>query len=78
MKYYEVSQDELKCLLHLAHKAAALEEGGVDNWGWYGESISDFIEEKKKEFPPLKDDPDVCLEDIAEESLKQYKIIRED
>lgn len=78
MKYYEVSQDELKDLLYSANKITALENGGVDNWDWYGESISDFIEAEKQEFPSLKDDPDVYLEDIAEESLKQYKVVRED
>ena len=78
MKYYEVSQDELKDLLYSANKMTALENGGVDNWDWYGESISDFIKEEKQEFPSLKDNPDVYLEDIAEESLKQYKVVRED
>ena len=78
MKYYEINEDDLKNLLYQAHKLTALEWGGVDNWGWYGESISEFCEKIKKEIPALKDEPEVYLEDIADEALKQYKVIRED
>lgn len=78
MKMYQVPEDQLIELLENQMLCNALQAGGVDNWDWYGESISDFIEEEKQEFPSLKDDPDVYLEDIAEESLKQYKVVRED
>ena len=78
MKYYEINEEDLKNLLYQAHKLTALESGGVDNWGWYGESISEFCKEVKEEIPALKDEPEVYLEDIADEALKQYKVIRED
>lgn len=78
MKYYEIDEHDLKNLLYQAHKLTALESGGVDNWGWYGESISEFCKEVKEEIPALKDEPEVYLEDIVDEALKQYKVIRED
>ena len=78
MKYYEIDEQDLKNLLYQAHKLTALESGGVDNWGWCGESISEFCKEVKEEIPALKDKPEVYLEDIANEALKQYKVIRED
>ena len=43
-KYYKISYSELRELLHDSLMLAALENGGVDNWEWYGASISDFIE----------------------------------
>ena len=78
MKYYEVDEQDLKSLLYQAHKLTALESGGVDNWNWYGESIFEFCKKVKEEIPALKDEPEVYLEDIADEALKQYKVIRED
>lgn len=78
MKYYEVNEEDLKNLLYQAHKLTALESGGVDNWSWYGESIFEFCKKVKEEIPALKDEPEVYLEDIADEALKQYKVIRED
>ena len=77
-KIYLVPESDLRSILHAALMLNALECGGVDNWGWYGESISEFCKEVKEEIPALKDEPEVYLEDIANETLKQYKVIRED
>lgn len=78
MKYYEIDEHDLKNLLYQAHKLTALESGGVDNWSWYGESISDFCEEAKEEIPALKNNSEVYLEDIVDEVIKNYKVIREE
>lgn len=78
MKYYEIDEQDLKSLLYQAHKLTALESGGVDNWSWYGESISEFCKEVKEEIPALKDESEVYLENIVDETLKQYKVIREE
>lgn len=43
-KVYAVYQSELIELLHDSMKLAALENGGVDNWEWYGASIHEFEE----------------------------------
>lgn len=39
-----VPKEELIELIKALYKLAALENGGVDNWEWYGESISDFLD----------------------------------
>lgn len=41
-KTYQVSENELIELIHDSMKLCALENGGVDDWEWYGISISDF------------------------------------
>lgn len=54
MKYYIVEENLLKELWINDLKLAALENGGVDNWEWYGESINDFLKEQKaKNFEEL-------------------------
>lgn len=45
MKYYKISEDELRELLYDSLKLEALENGGVDNWEWYGASINDFLKD---------------------------------
>ena len=78
MKYYEIKENDLRGLLYEAYQLRALENGGVDNWSWYGESISDFCEEMREEIPALKNEPEVYFEDIVDEVIKDYKIIREE
>ena len=39
-----VPKEELIELIEALYKLAALESGGVDNWEWCGESISDFLD----------------------------------
>ena len=39
-----VPKEELIELIEALCKLAALETGGVDNWEWYGESISAFLD----------------------------------
>ena len=41
-KTYQVSESELVELIHDSMKLCALENGGIDNWMWYGDSIQDF------------------------------------
>lgn len=54
-KYYKISYSELRELLHDSLMLAALEGGGVDNWEWYGTSISDFIENNSQNSGTLYD-----------------------
>ena len=62
MKNYYICESELLELLTAYHKLAALENGGVDNWGWYGYSVMDYLEAHgKNEF-----------EDIARDELGDY------
>ena len=39
-----IYESELRELLHDSLKLSALESGGVDNWGWYGEALCDYLE----------------------------------
>lgn len=54
-KYYKISYSELRELLHDSLMLAALESGGVDNWEWYGASISDFIKNNNQNGGTLYD-----------------------
>ena len=69
MKYYAVSEDELRELIHDSMKLCALESGGVDNWEWYGASIQDFIK--------ANGNPDDDIYDIAEKELQTHEVIYE-
>lgn len=39
-----VPKEELTELIEAFYKLAALESGGVDNWEWCSESVSDFLD----------------------------------
>lgn len=39
-----VPKEELTELIEALYKLAALENGGVDNWEWCSESVSDFLD----------------------------------
>ena len=45
MKYYLIEESRLKQLLESEARLDALEYGGVDNWEWYGESLSHYLDE---------------------------------
>ncbi len=64
-KYYKVSESELRELIHDSMKLCALEDSGVDDWEWYGDSIQDFIKENGN--------PDDGIYDIAEKELENYE-----
>ena len=59
-KKYQISEKELRTLLDAYHRLAALEYGGVDNWEWYGESISDYLNGYED------------FDDIVNEEIKKY------
>lgn len=40
-----ISKEEYKYLLKRDDKLQALENGGVDNWEWYSDSLADFYKE---------------------------------
>lgn len=45
MKKYLITESRLQELLEAEATLIALECGGVDNWDWYSESISEHYEE---------------------------------
>lgn len=44
-KKYIIPENLFKELLDSYITLMALEEGGVDNWEWYGESVKDYYKE---------------------------------
>jgi len=43
-----ISKEEYDELIHRDEILTALENGGVDNWEWYGESLSNYFNSKNK------------------------------
>ena len=43
----------------------ALEQGGVDNWSWCGESIRDFLDRHSAN----------DFDDLVEEEIRQYEVV---
>ena len=41
-----IEREKLISLISDSLKLQALESGGVDNWGWYSESLTDFLDEE--------------------------------
>lgn len=64
-KQYLVNESELIELLHDTFKLIALENGGVDNWNWYSQSITDFEESEGE------------LYTLAHEALSTYDILED-
>lgn len=60
-KIYQVSESELIELIHDSMKLCALENGGVDNWILYIDSIQDFEKANGDE-----------LYELAKKELKNY------
>jgi len=42
-KFYKVSESKLRELIYDSLRWIALENGGVDNWDWYGASLTDYL-----------------------------------
>ena len=72
MKYYKISEKELKDLLASHLELNQLQWSGVDNWCWYGESKCEYLEEYKKE-EKIEEDEDFDFKSIAEREIKVYK-----
>jgi hypothetical protein len=44
-----ISQERYKELLLTERKLMALEDGGVEDWGWYGETMKEFREDEDRD-----------------------------
>lgn len=76
-KFYKVEEKDLLAMLEAYERLAALEEGGVDNWVWYGASLTDRLIFLRKEYG-ISDEKDFYFEDVAEIQLKNYEEIKND
>ena len=72
MKYYKISEDELRELLENYLELSMLNGDGVDNWTWYGASYRELI----KEYIPDADE-DTNFSDVATLLLKDYEVVSE-
>ena len=74
MKYYKIAEDELFFFIESDIRLSALENGGVNNWDWYGVSLGDFIEYNKENYSMFKgrgiDSEDIEFSDMAKAELK--------
>ena len=60
-----ISKEQLEKYINGYLQLMALEQGGVDNWSWHGESIRDFLDRHGA------DD----FDDIVEEEIRQYEVV---
>lgn len=74
---YKVSKEQLLELLECQARWYAVESGGVDNWAWYGESLSEYIEDYINENGVDISPKECTIADIAEHSLKYFEPIGE-
>jgi len=77
MKVYKITEEKLKELLYDHYVLSCLYEAGVDNWLYYMENRTDFINSalgrKQEDW-----DEDVDFEDIVEIDLTEYEEIEEE
>lgn len=72
MKYYKVSEIDLKYLIESRARLEALESGGVDNWSSYCDANSDYLADIKEEYDiPMEEDLD--FKDIADREIKEFE-----
>lgn len=79
-KYYKVRESVLLNLLEESNRLAALEQGGVDNWMWCGDSYSDYLLaycEDNGLDPEQVGNGSFCFTDLAEIDLKSFEEIKE-
>ena len=71
MRYFKLSEDELRDLLKSAYLAWALEAGGVDNWEWAGDSVQDFIDDYNRTANFYCE----TIEDMVDNDINSYEEI---
>ena len=76
-KFYKVEEKDLLNMLEAYEKLTALEQGGVDNWDWYGASLGDHLIFLEEEYE-VSDEKDFNFEDVAKIQLKNYEEIKDD
>ena len=70
-KYVKVPLDVLAELIEAKEELSALENGGVDNWEWYGECFDTHIEDT-----PFDDWYDYISNATSEDEItKEYELL---
>ena len=77
MRRYVVKESELLELLEARLRLAALENGGVDNWEWYGDSLCDYLrnycEWNNMQYEDEEGDPVIDYDTLALLELDDYR-----
>ena len=71
IKYYRISETDLRELLRAAHLFWALESGGVDNWMWEADSRHDYLKQYNEDQGTDFDD----FNELAAHELTGYLLI---
>lgn len=72
-KFYKIGENDLKTLLKSYHELSMLEQGGVDNWSWYGENRIGYIASVLGLTYQEVEDNDYDLDDIVKQELESYE-----
>ena len=75
MKYYAVTEDELRRLILNDLTLEALSSGGVDNWSWYGEALTEYVKDEY-DYNPKEEGVCDAFERAADETLKLYQELK--
>lgn len=76
MSDVKISKREYDNLLKAQRKLQALENGGVDNWEWYSEALSELRKEEEFEYL-LQEYTDLILEECSVQGDVEYPAGRE-
>lgn len=60
-----ISKEKLEQYIQGYLQYIALENGGVDNWSWYGASLGDFLENHGA----------MDFSELVEEEIKKYEVV---
>lgn len=72
MKYYKISEEDLKYFIECRAKLEALEAWGVDNWTWYDDANSDYLNDMKAMYE-IEQEEDLDFNDIANHEIKKFQ-----
>ena len=75
--YYKVEEQQLKRLVEYALLYQALRQGGVNNWEWCGESISDFIDGAELRNIDLEPGEEKEMEHLVRDQLLEYEVLED-
>lgn len=76
MKYFKVSEAELRDYLLAVNKLACLEQDGVDNWTWYMEGRARFIAEYLGKTVEEVTENDLDFEDVVDLEIQNFEEIK--
>ena len=73
--YIKISKTELKNLLWANEMLAALENGGVNNWNFFSDAISEYLAAAYNTSVEEVERRDLTIKDLVEKEIKTYEKI---